>query len=353
MSLFLEATELLKKLIATPSFSKEELGTFSILNTFFESKGIKTHNIKNNIWAFNLHFNPLKPTILLNSHHDTVQPNHGYTNNPFDPNIENGKLFGLGSNDAGGCLVSLIAAFLHFYDHKELTYNICMLCTAEEEISGANGMELAIKQLPNIDFALVGEPTRLDAAIAEKGLIVVDCFTKGVAGHAAREEGDNALYKAVDDISWIKSYHFPKISDTLGKVKMTATVIQSGKQHNVLPDVCHFVLDIRVTDVYTNAEIIEILEHNLQAEVKARSLRLSSSSISENHPIVLAAIATGSNIYGSPTLSDQALLSIPSLKMGPGDSARSHTADEFIYLHEIEKGIEKYILCLNKVMNIE
>jgi acetylornithine deacetylase len=353
MNLFLDAVSLLKKLISTQSFSREEQATFEILKDFFHEKGIKTQEIKNNLWAFNQHFDASKPTILLNSHHDTVKPNQGYTKNPFEPIEENGKLYGLGSNDAGGCLVSLVAAFLHFYDNENLKFNLCVLCTAEEEISGADGMELVKKELPTIDFAIVGEPTLLDAAISEKGLIVVDCYAKGVAGHAAREEGENALYKALDDLIWIKNFEFPKISPTLGKVKMSATVIEAGKQHNVVPDLCHFVLDIRVTDAYSNEEIVEILKQNLQSEVVARSLRLKSSSIAKNHPIVLAAISTGSKVYGSPTLSDQALLDVPSLKMGPGDSARSHTADEFIYLNEIEKGIQKYIGCLSFLIESE
>lgn len=350
MSLYQEAVQLLKTLISTQSFSREEDNTFKVLKTFFDTKGIETKSVNNNLWAVNKHFDESKPTILLNSHHDTVKPNNGYTNNPLDAFEKDGKLYGLGSNDAGGCLVSLIMAFTHFYNQENLKYNICMLCTAEEEISGANGMELAYKHIPEIDFAIVGEPTLLDAAISEKGLIVVDCYAKGEAGHAAREEGVNALYKAVDDISWIKSFEFPKISETLGKVKMSATVIESGKQHNVVPDLCHYILDIRVTDAYSNDEIIEILNKNLQAEVTPRSLRLKPSSISENHPIVQAAINSGSKTYGSPTLSDQALMNVPSLKMGPGDSARSHTPNEYIYLEEIEQGIEKYIGCLKSIL---
>jgi acetylornithine deacetylase len=350
MSSTSKAIGLLKQLITTPSFSKEEGETKNVLLNFFKSNEVNTYQLENNVWALNLHFDPAKPTILLNSHHDTVKPNQGYTNNPFEAIEKDGKLYGLGSNDAGACLVSLIAAFLHFYSIPNLSHNLCMLCTAEEEISGPKGMDLVKNHLPPISFALVGEPTLLDAAIAEKGLIVVDCYAKGKAGHAAREEGENALYKAVDDITWIKTFEFPKLSKTLGKVKMSATVIEAGKQHNVVPDSCHFVLDIRVTDAYTNQEIIEILKQNLRSEVIPRSLRLSSSGISENHPLVQAAVVTGSKTYGSPTLSDQALLTIPSLKMGPGDSARSHTADEFIYLDEIQQGIQKYISCLEKIL---
>lgn len=350
MNLYQEAVQLLKKLISTQSFSREEQDTFKVLTAFFDSKKIKTQSIKNNLWAVNKFYDASKPTILLNSHHDTVKPNNGYTNDPLDAFEKEGKLYGLGSNDAGGCLVSLIATFVNFYDKSDLKYNLCILCTAEEEISGANGMELVQKHIPEIEFAIVGEPTLLDAAISEKGLIVVDCYTKGEAGHAAREEGVSALYKAVDDIAWIKSFEFPKVSKTLGKVKMSATVMQSGTQHNVVPDLAHYILDLRVTDAYTNQEIIEIIDQHTQAEVKPRSLRLKPSNIPESHPIVQAAINSGSGVYGSPTLSDQALLNVPSLKMGPGDSARSHTADEYIYLEEIEKGIEKYVACLGSVL---
>ena len=351
MDLFNDAKDLLKKLIETQSYSREEQPTHEILKRFFEEKGISTSSIKNNLWAVNKNFDPNKPTILLNSHHDTVKPNAGYTRNPLSPDEEDGKLYGLGSNDAGGCLVALIAAFRHFYLSKELNYNLCMLCTAEEEISGPNGMALAKSEIPPIDFAIVGEPTLLDAAISEKGLIVIDAYAHGKAGHAAREEGESALYKAVDDISWIKSYEFPNTSPTLGKVKMSATVMNSGTQHNVVPDLAHYIIDVRVTDSYKNDEVVEIINRNTHAEIKPRSLRLTSSSIPKTHPIVQAAIKSGSKTYGSPTLSDQALLNdIPSLKMGPGDSARSHTANEFIYIEEIKQGIEKYITCLSEIL---
>ena len=351
MNLYKEAVDLLKTLISTKSLSREESDTFTILKSFFDQKNIPTKQIENNLWAINKHFDDSKPTVLLNSHHDTVKPNSGYTKDPFSPDEEEGKLYGLGSNDAGGCLVSLISTFVHYYEQEDMKYNLCMLCTAEEEISGPNGMTLAKKHIPEIDFAIIGEPTLLDAAISEKGLIVIDAYAHGIAGHAAREEGESALYKAVDDISWIKDYTFPKVSKTLGKVKMSATVMSSGTQHNVVPDTAHYILDVRVTDAYTNQEIVEIIDANTQAEIKPRSLRLTSSSIPEDHPIVKAAIKSGSKVYGSPTLSDQALLDyIPSLKMGPGDSARSHTPDEFIYLEEIEKGIEKYISCLKEIL---
>lgn len=351
MNWYEEAVELLKSLIKTKSLSREESNTYHILKDFFDKHNIPTESEKNNIWAVNKYFDKSKPTILLNSHHDTVKPNNGYTRDPFSPDVEQGKLYGLGSNDAGGCLVSLIVTFMQFYEKDNLKYNLCMLCTAEEEISGANGMTLAKTKIPEINFAIVGEPTLLDAAIAEKGLIVIDAYAHGVAGHAAREEGESALYKAVGDIAWIKDFTFPKESKTLGSVKMSATVLNSGTQHNVVPDLAHFILDVRVTDAYKNEEIVKIIDENTKAEIKPRSLRLTSSSIPEDHPIVKAATNSGSKVYGSPTLSDQALLNdIPSLKMGPGDSARSHTPDEFIYLDEISKGIEKYKICLEEIL---
>jgi len=346
----LEALELLKKLIAIESFSKQEENTARVFEALFLEKGINYSKLKNNVWAKNKYFNPKLPTILLNSHHDTVKPNAGYTNNPLEPLIKDGKLYGLGSNDAGGPLVSLLASFLYFYDRQDLKYNFLFLASAEEEISGPDGVSLVKEQLGDIDFAIVGEPTLMDAAIAEKGLIVVDCEAEGKAGHAAREEGVNAIYIALKDIQWIENYAFPKVSETLGPVKMSVTLINAGTQHNVVPDRCSFVIDIRVTDVYSNEEIIEVLKENLQSEVKPRSLRLNSSSINENHPFVLSSKNHNTKTYGSPTMSDQALMPWPSVKMGPGDSARSHSADEFIYVNEILDGIEKYIAILEEVV---
>ncbi len=343
------AIELLRELIGIESFSREEHNTASLLEKFLKSNGIETYRLKNNVWAKNRHYSSDKPTILLNSHHDTVKPNAGYTRDPFSADIQDGKLFGLGSNDAGGCLVSLIATFIYYYD-KDLKYNLVLAASAEEEISGKDGIELLLPELGPIDFAIVGEPTLMDAAISEKGLMVIDCVARGVSGHAAREEGENAIYKALKDIQWVSTYRFPKISDTLGPVKMSATVIKGGTQHNVVPDTCEFTLDVRVTDVYTNKEILDIIQSNLQSEANARSTRLNSSSIPEKHPIVVAAKKFGSRTYGSPTMSDQALINAPSIKIGPGDSARSHTADEFIYVAEIEEAIEKYISILQEVL---
>jgi acetylornithine deacetylase len=345
-----QATELLKQLITTPSFSKEEHHTADIIDLYLKQKNIPTQRIKNNIWAVNKYFNPNLPNILLNSHHDTVKPNSSWTLNPFEPTLQDGKLFGLGSNDAGGCLVSLLATFSHFYDYPNLAYNLVMAATAEEEISGREGLELIIPQLPAIEFAIVGEPTQMNMAIAEKGLMVVDCIAHGKSGHAAREEGENAILKAMKDIAWISSYQFPDVSPFLGPIKMSVTIINAGTQHNVVPDKCSFTIDVRTTEKYTNEEVLTVLQKNLQSEVKPRSVRLKPSSISPDHAIVKAGMKMGLSTYGSPTTSDQALLDVPSLKMGPGDSARSHTANEFIYLDEITKGIEVYIGLLSEVI---
>lgn len=349
-TLFPDALDLLKKLIATPSFSREEEGTAAHIEDFFRTKEIPFQRLKNNIWAFNKHFNPQLPTVLLNSHHDTVKPNPSWTLSPFEPLIQDGKLFGLGSNDAGGCLVSLIATFCHFYKKQDLKYNLLLAATAEEEISGTNGLELILPQLPELEFAIVGEPTQMNMAIAEKGLMVVDCVAHGRSGHAAREEGDNAILKAIRDIEWITSYRFPEVSPFLGPIKMSVTIIQAGTQHNVVPDTCTFTIDVRTTEKYGNEQVLEVLKQNIISEVKPRSVRLKPSSISPEHPIVQAGLQFNLSTYGSPTTSDQALLNIPSLKMGPGDSARSHTANEFIYLEEIEKGIDLYIRLLEKVI---
>ena len=344
------AIELLKQLIATPSFSREEDKTAELLISFFQQQGITTHRKGNNVWAVNQHFDSSKPSILLNSHHDTVKPNPGYTRDPFAPTIEDGKLYGLGSNDAGGPLVSLIATFLNFHDRKDLTYNIVFVASAEEEISGTNGIELIWSELPAIDFAIVGEPTLTDIAIAEKGLLVLDCVSKGKAGHAAREEGINAIYEALKDIKWFRNYRFPKISSSLGEIKMSVTVINAGQAHNQVPADCKFTVDIRVTDAYTLEEVLETVKQNVTCSVNARSLRLKSSGVSENHPVVRAGRKIGKKLYGSPTTSDQALIPVPSIKMGPGDSARSHSADEFIYIKEIEEGINSYISLLSEII---
>jgi acetylornithine deacetylase len=345
-----EAIQLLKELIATPSFSKEEDKTAQLIKDYLNKKGIPYKHKLNNVWALNKYFETSKPTILLNSHHDTVRPNQGYTNDPFDPLIKDGKLFGLGSNDAGGCLVSLLATFLFFYDQKELNYNLIYSATAEEEISGNNGVECILQELPVIDLAIVGEPTQMHLAIAEKGLMVLDCRSIGVSGHAAREEGDNAIYKAMSDIEWFRNFQFPKISEQLGPIKMSVTVIKAGAQHNVVPAECEFTVDVRTTDRYTNEEILEIIKQNVSCEIKSRSFRLQPSFISGSHPIVISGKALKRKTFGSPTTSDQALMPFPSLKLGPGDSARSHMADEFIFIDEIKEGIEIYIELLKSIL---
>jgi len=349
-TLYQQAIALLQQLIAIPSFSREEGLTADLIEHFLQERQVKTHRKLNNIWAWNKYFDTAKPTILLNSHHDTVKPNSGYTRDPFDAKIEDGKLYGLGSNDAGGCLVSLIAVFLYFYDREDLKYNFCLAVSAEEEISGVNGLELIIPELGKLDFGIVGEPTQMQLAIAEKGLMVLDCVAHGKAGHAAREEGDNAIYKALPDIEWFRTFRFPKESAVFGPVKMSVTIVNAGSQHNVVPASCTFVVDVRVTDSYRNEEVLEIIRQHVKCGVTPRSTRLKPSKIDIDHPIVHAGIALGRTTYGSPTTSDQSLLDIPSLKVGPGDSARSHTADEYVYADEIRDGIELYIKMLESII---
>jgi acetylornithine deacetylase len=346
-----DAIELLKKLIATPSFSREEDQTCAILEKFFRERNVPVNKHLYNVWAVNKYFDSSKPTLLLNSHHDTVKPNSQYTRDPFNPAIENGKLYGLGSNDAGGCLVSLIATFLHYYEKEGMKYNLILAASAEEEISGANGIEVLLKQLGPIDCAIVGEPTQMQMAVAERGLMVLDCIAKGKAGHAARKEGDNAIYKAIKDINWFTTYQFPKVSELLGPVNMDVTVIETeNKAHNVVPAQCKFVVDVRVNEHYAFEEILEEIRKNIQSEATPRSFRLRSTSISLDHPLVKAGLNLGRTYYGSPTTSDKALMLFPSLKMGPGDSARSHTANEYIYVDEIKEGIELYIKLLDQVL---
>jgi acetylornithine deacetylase len=344
------AIDLLQQLITIPSFSKEEDKTASLLENFFTYHTMEVHRKGNNVWSKNRHFDPSKPTILLNSHHDTVKPNPGYTRDPFSPDIIDGKLYGLGSNDAGGPLVSLLLTYFYFYGERDLKYNLVMAATAEEEISGTGGVELIWNDLPKIDCAIVGEPTKMEIAIAEKGLLVLDCVSKGKAGHAAREEGVNAIYEALKDIEWFQTYEFPKVSSTLGKIKMSVTVIHAGQAHNQVPPECKFTVDCRITDAYTLEEVLEKAKRNVKCEIMPRSLRLRPSGIDANHPIVLSGKKLGMNLYGSPTTSDQALIPAPSIKLGPGDSARSHSADEYIYVVEIEDGINKYISLLENLL---
>lgn len=346
-----EVIELLKELIATPSFSKEESLTAAIIGRFFATRSIAASRVGNNIFALNKYFDDKKPTLLLNSHHDTVKPNPQYSKDPFNPVVEDRKLFGLGSNDAGGSLVSLIACFLHYYDKQNLQYNIAIAATAEEEISGTGGIEYTLPYLPKIDCAIVGEPTQMQMAVAERGLMVLDCISNGKAGHAARNEGENSIYSAIKDIEWFRNYQFPKVSELLGPNKMSVTVIETdNKAHNVVPAQCKFVVDCRVNELYSFEEVVDIIRSNVQCEVKERSTRLRSTSIALDHPLVKAGLVLGRTYYGSPTTSDKALMPFPALKMGPGDSARSHTADEYIYIEEIKEGIELYIKLLNKLL---
>jgi acetylornithine deacetylase len=336
-----QAIRLLQRLISIPSFSREEDQTASIIESFLQERGISTERQGNNVWAKNVHFREGLPTVLLNSHHDTVKPVKAWTRDPFAADIVDGKLFGLGSNDAGGCLVALIATFCHFYD-KKLPYNLVLLASAEEEISGRGGVEAVLPNLPPISVGIVGEPTLTQMAIAEKGLMVMDGVARGKAGHAAREEGINAIYIALEDITCLKNFKFEHSSDVLGAVKMSVTQIQAGTQHNVVPDECRFVVDVRTNECYTNAEIWTIIKEQVKSEIIPRSMRLNSSKIALEHPLILRGLSMGLSYYGSPTLSDQALMNFPTLKIGPGDSARSHTADEFIYVDEMGKGMEVY-----------
>lgn len=346
-----EAIALLKNLISTQSFSSEEEGTAAHIENWFKTNEIPFRRKANNIWATNKHFEEGKPTILLNSHHDTVQPNNGYTRDPFSPDIEDGKLFGLGSNDAGGCLVSLIATFTHFYAQENLKFNLVIVASGEEESSGPNGLNSMLEVIPNIDVAIVGEPTQMHLAVAEKGLVVFDAKVKGTPSHAAHPNDNNAVYNCIEVLQWFKDFKFEKSSEALGDVKLTVTQIKGGKQHNAVPADVELVVDVRVNDKYTNQEVAELLQSKAPCdEITPRSLRLNSSSIPMEHPLVQAGIAMGRETYGSPTLSDQAVLTCSSLKLGPGDSTRSHSADEFIYLNEIEEGIKIYIELLTKVL---
>jgi acetylornithine deacetylase len=345
------AIQLLKDLIEIPSFSSEEHLTAARIEQWFTDYKMPFERSQNNIWAVNKHFDASKPTLLLNSHHDTVKPNNGYTKDPFKAQPEDGKLYGLGSNDAGGCLVSLIATFTHFYAQKNLNYNLVLVASAEEESSGAAGLNSMLSIIPKIDVAIVGEPTLMQLAVAEKGLVVFDAFVKGTPGHAAHPNADNAIYNSIEVLQWFKDFRFEKDSKSLGPVKMTVTQINAGKQHNAIPAAVELVVDVRVNDQYTNKEIVEILQKQAPCEsIEPRGLKLNSSSIPVAHSLVQAGIALGRRTYGSPTLSDQSVLSCPSLKLGPGDSTRSHTADEFIYVQEIEEGIALYIQLLTKIL---
>lgn len=346
-----KAIALLKTLIETQSFSSEEGKTASHIEAWFQDYNIDYKRTKNNVWAINKYFDESKPTLLLNSHHDTVKPNSAYTRDPFKATEEDGKLFGLGSNDAGGCLVSLIATFTHYYNQEHLKYNLVMVASAEEESSGPNGLNSMLSIIPKVDVAIVGEPTLMNLAVAEKGLVVFDATIEGTPSHAAHPNDNNAIYNSIEALQWFKDLKFEKETKALGAVKLTVTQINAGKQHNVVPAQVDLVIDVRVNDAYKNAEIAEFLQNEAPVtSIKPRSLRLNSSSIPVSHDLVKAGIAMGRETYGSPTLSDQAALSCPSLKLGPGDSTRSHSADEFIYINEIEEGINIYVELLRRVI---
>lgn len=346
---FHESLSLLKELISHPSFSGAEEETAAIIETFLNDRYVFTFRKLNNIWCYNLHFDPQKPTILLNSHHDTVRPSKAYTRDPFEPASNAGKLYGLGSNDAGGALVSLIATFLHFFRRRDLPYNLCLAATAEEENSGEHGLKCVLPELLPIAFGIVGEPTNMQMAVAERGSMVLDCTAFGRAGHAAREEGDNAIYRALKDIHWFSSYRFPIESAVMGPVKMTVTEVNAGLQHNIIPAECHFTVDIRLTDAYTEKEMLHIIQNHTFCEFSVRPGVLKPSCTDHMHPIVRTGLAIGRTAYISPTSSDQGWLDMPSIKMGPGESGRSHTADEFIYEDEIREGIAVYIQMLESL----
>jgi acetylornithine deacetylase len=346
-----EAIDLLKSLIETQSFSGEEAPTAALISRWLQDHDVQVRQNNYNVWAVNKHFDDDNPTILLNSHHDTVKPNKAYTRDPFTATVEDGKLYGLGSNDAGGSLVSLLATFVHFYEKTGLKYNLVMVASAEEENSGDNGLGSMLSVIPQVDVAIVGEPTEMHLAVAEKGLVVFDAVVKGTASHAAHPNDNNAIYNCIEVLDWFKNYKFEKGSDALGDVKMTVTQIKAGEQHNAVPSQVELVVDVRVNDAYNNQEIADLLEKESPCDsITPRGLKLNSSSIPMDHDIVKAGIAIGRETYGSPTLSDQAVLSCPSVKLGCGLSQRSHTADEFIYVQEIVDGIEIYRQILEKIL---
>ena len=344
-----EAVALLEKLVATPSVSRDEARTADLLTGHLAAHGIAAERLYNNVYARAAHFDAAKPTLLLNSHHDTVRPTAAWTRDPFAATWEGERLYGLGANDAGASVAALTAAFRHYYD-AELPFNLLLALSGEEECMGEHGTRALLPALGPIDMALVGEPTRMRAAVGERGLVVLDCTAHGRAGHAARDEGINALYIAADDIAWLRGYRFERCSPLLGPIRMTATQIEAGTQHNVVPAECRFTVDIRVTDRYTNEEVLDEIRRHVRSEVAPRSTRLKPSSIPPAHPIVRAGLALGRTTYGSPTTSDQALLDIPSLKQGLGASARSHSADEFVGLSEIREGIDLYIRMLSAIL---
>ena len=338
-----QAVLLLSQLIETPRISREESQASQLLYDYMTEVchlDVKRHGC--NLWTIAPDFDANKPTLLLNAHIDTVKPVSGWQKDPWKATLEDDCLYGLGSNDDGASLVTLLHAFIEL-SSKHQPYNLVYLASAEEEVSGKNGIESVIPLLPRIDVAIVGEPTGMHPAIAEKGLMVLDVTAHGKAGHAARNEGDNAIYHAMDDMQWFRTYQWPLSSPLLGPVKMSVTIVNSGTQHNVIPDTCTFTVDVRSNECYTNQELYNAICSQVKSEVKARSFRLGSSHIAPDHPLVTKAVQMGRVPFGSPTLSDQALMPWPSMKMGPGDSSRSHTADEFIRISEIEEAIQLYV----------
>lgn len=347
MEQYYEAIDLLKGMISRPSFSREETAVADYLQKCWSDAGHHVFRKGNNLWIIAPGFDFAKPTLLLNSHIDTVKPAAGWQKDPFLPEeTEDDRLYGLGSNDAGASVVSLYETFT-ILGAKPQPYNLIFLASCEEEVSGKNGIESVLPELPPIRFAVVGEPTGMRPAIAEKGLMVLDCVATGKAGHAARNEGVNAIYKAIEDINWFSTYQFPEKSDLLGPVKMTVTIIKAGTQHNVVPDRCEFTVDIRSNEFYSNERLFELIKEQVGCEIKARSFRLNSSRTEPEHPFVQRCLMLGKEPFGSPTLSDQALMRFPSVKIGPGDSARSHSADEFIYGPEIRDAITTYVRLLD------
>jgi acetylornithine deacetylase len=336
-----DAVELLQHLISTPSISRNEKAAADIMQQQMESYGLAPRREANNLWVFSPDWDATKPTLLLNAHIDTVKPAASYTRDPFAPTLEDGCLYGLGSNDCGGGLTTLLQAF-RWLTLRPQPYNLIYLASAEEEVSGKDGISRVLPLLPKIDVAIVGEPTGMQPAIAEKGLMVLDVIAHGKSGHAARNEGVNAIYEALDDMKWIRDYKFQKVSPFLGPTKMTLTVINAGTQHNVIPDTCTMLVDIRTNEYYTNEEVYEFVKEHLKSEVHAHSFRLHSSHIAPEHPLIKKCVSMGMTPYGSPTLSDQALMSFPSFKLGPGESARSHSADEFIRIDEMRHAFETY-----------
>ena len=336
-----DAVELLKKLIATPSVSRNEKDAADIMEQTIRSYGFEPQREANNLWIIDPHYDESRPTLLLNAHIDTVKPVASWSRDPFSPDVEDGVLYGLGSNDCGGGLCSLLQIF-RMLTEKPQSYNLIYLASAEEEVSGKDGITRALPLLPHIDLAIVGEPTGMNPAVAEKGLMVLDIIAHGKSGHAARNEGVNAIYEALDDMRWIRDYKFEKVSEFLGPTKMTLTVVNAGTQHNVIPDKCTMLVDIRTNEFYDNEEVYEFIRQHLKSEVKAHSFRLKSSRIDPEHPLIRKCVAMGMKPFGSPTLSDQALMHFPSFKLGPGESSRSHSANEFIRISEIRDAIAKY-----------